>query len=82
MASTKLKKHANFVRIKLILYFWKHHHSTSRSNHRMRQEDSIESINVQITEQVSSQNLTTNVTDTSRQVKDRFVNFNLQIVGI
>ena len=48
----------------------------------MRQEDSIESINVQITEQVSSQNLTTNVTDTSRQVKDRFVNFNLQIVAI
>ena len=48
----------------------------------MRQEDSIESINVQITEQVSSQNLTTNVTDTSRQVKDRFVNFNLQIVTI
>ena len=48
----------------------------------MRQEDSIESINAQITEQVSSQNLTTNVTDTSRQVKDRFVNFNLQIVTI
>ena len=48
----------------------------------MRQEDSIESINVQITEQVSSQNLTTNVTDTRRQVRDRFVNFNLQIVTI
>ena len=47
-----------------------------------QQKDSIESIDVQTTEQVSGKNSSTDVTDMNRQVKDRFDNFNAQIVPI
>ena len=46
------------------------------------QEDSMESIDVRITEQLSSQNLSPTVTDTNRQVKRRYDNFNAQMVAI
>ena len=46
-----------------------------------QQKGSIESIDVQTTEQVSGKNSSTDVTDMNRQVKDRFDNFNAQIVA-
>ena len=47
-----------------------------------QQKGSIESIDVQTTEQLSGKNSSTDVTDMNRQVKDRFDNFNAQIVAI
>ena len=47
-----------------------------------QQKASIESIDVQTTEQLSGKNSSTDVTDMNRQVKDRFDNFNAQIVAI
>ena len=47
-----------------------------------QQEDSIDNIDTQITEQVSSQISSPHETSLSQQVKDRFDNFNAQIVPI
>ena len=47
-----------------------------------QQEDSIDNIDTQITEQVSSQISSPHETSLNQQVKDRFDNFNAQIVPI
>ena len=47
-----------------------------------QQEDSIDNIDTQITEQVSSQISSPHETSLNQQVKDRFGNFNAQIVPI
>ena len=47
-----------------------------------QQEDSIDNINTQITEQVSSQTSSPHEANRNQQVKDRFCNFNAQIVVI
>ena len=47
-----------------------------------QQKGCIESIDVQTIEQLSGKNSSTDVTDMNRQVKDRFDNFNAQIVAI
>ena len=47
-----------------------------------QQQDSIDNIDTQITEQVSSQISSPHETDRNQQVKNRFDNFNAQIVAI
>ena len=47
-----------------------------------QQQDSIDNIDTQITEQVSSQISSPHETNRNQQVKNRFDNFNAQIVAI
>ena len=47
-----------------------------------QQEDSIDNVDAQVTEQVSSQISSPHEINRNQQVKDRFDNFNTQIVAI